>query len=358
MNASRPREPPLPPAVWCTGSARTCCGGSSRSSGRCSSRRIRSRSSRAGSSSASSSSPCCWQSGTNSAACAGSIAARVLRLCAAGIPIAANWGVYIWGVNNGHVIETSLGYFINPLVTIGLGVVILHERLRAVQWAAVGLGVVAVAVFSFDYGRPPWIALALACSFGAYGFLKKGVRASPPEGLFVEGAVTSVPASIVLGTLALAGERDLRRARGKPGTSLPAHLRRPDHRGAAALLCRGRHPAPAVHDGPAPVRDPGHAVRHRRADSSREHVVCIALRVRARLDRARRSSASTAYATEARPLRRWPCRWSSAWIGLGEDRASDLSPSNDVIRPISARFWPIFTYLYRRFDKSAKFDKS
>ena len=74
----------------------------------------------------------------------------VLRLCAAGIAIAVNWGVYIWGVNNGHVIETSLGYFINPLVTIGLGVVILHERLRPVQWAAVGLGVVAVAVLSFD----------------------------------------------------------------------------------------------------------------------------------------------------------------------------------------------------------------
>ncbi|MFZ0179835.1 MAG: EamA family transporter RarD [Candidatus Dormiibacterota bacterium] len=130
----------------------------------------------------------------------------VLRLCAAGIAIAVNWGVYIWGVNNGHVIETSLGYFINPLVTIGLGVVILHERLRAVQWAAVGLGVVAVVVLSVDYGRPPWIALALACSFGTYGFLKKGVRASPPEGLLIEGAVTSLPALIVLAVLAFAGD--------------------------------------------------------------------------------------------------------------------------------------------------------
>jgi RarD protein len=129
----------------------------------------------------------------------------LLRLCAAGIAIAVNWGVYIWGVNNGHVIETSLGYFINPLVTIGLGVVILHERLRAVQWAAVGLGVVAVVVLSVDYGRPPWIALALACSFGTYGFLKKGVRASPPEGLFIEGAVTTLPALIVLAVLAFAG---------------------------------------------------------------------------------------------------------------------------------------------------------
>jgi chloramphenicol-sensitive protein RarD len=130
----------------------------------------------------------------------------VLRLCAAGVAIAVNWGVYIWGVNNGHVIETSLGYFINPLVTIGLGVVILHERLRAVQWTAVGLGVVAVLVLSFDYGRPPWIALALACSFGTYGFLKKGVRASPPVGLFIEGAVLTGPALVVLVILAFAGD--------------------------------------------------------------------------------------------------------------------------------------------------------
>jgi chloramphenicol-sensitive protein RarD len=104
------------------------------------------------------------------------------------------------------VIETSLGYFINPLVTIGLGVVILHERLRAVQWTAVGLGVVAVAVLSFDYGRPPWIALILACSFATYGFLKKGVHATPPEGLLIEGAVTSVPALVLLAALALAGQ--------------------------------------------------------------------------------------------------------------------------------------------------------
>ncbi len=130
----------------------------------------------------------------------------VARLCLAGVAIAINWGVYIWGVNNGHVIETSLGYFINPLVTIGLGVVILHERLRPVQWAAAGLGVIAVMVLSFDYGRPPWIALSLACTFATYGFLKKGVRASAPEGLFIEGAVTSVPALVVLAVLAVSGQ--------------------------------------------------------------------------------------------------------------------------------------------------------
>jgi chloramphenicol-sensitive protein RarD len=129
----------------------------------------------------------------------------LLRLSAAGIAIAVNWGVYIWGVNNGHVIETSLGYFINPLLTIGLGVVILHERLRTIQWAAVALGLVAVTVLGVDYGRPPWIALALACSFGTYGFIKKGITVSPPEGLLIEGAVLTVPALVLLAVLALSG---------------------------------------------------------------------------------------------------------------------------------------------------------
>jgi chloramphenicol-sensitive protein RarD len=129
----------------------------------------------------------------------------VLRLCVAGVAIGVNWGVYIWGVNNGHVIETSLGYFVNPLVTIGLGVLILRERLRPVQWMAVSLGVIAVIVLSVDYGRPPWLALVIACSFGGYGYIKKGVRASPPEGLLVEAAVLTIPAMVVLGALALAG---------------------------------------------------------------------------------------------------------------------------------------------------------
>jgi chloramphenicol-sensitive protein RarD len=129
----------------------------------------------------------------------------LLRLSAAGIAIAVNWGIYIWGVNNGHVIETSLGYFINPLLTIGLGVFILRERLRMVQWLAVALGLVAVTVLSIDYGRPPWIALALAVSFGTYGFIKKGIKVSPPEGLVIEGGVLTIPALVLLAVLAFSG---------------------------------------------------------------------------------------------------------------------------------------------------------
>src|SRR6202023_3339579 len=125
------------------------------------------------------------------------------RLCIAGTLIAVNWGAYIWGVNNAHVVETSLGYFINPLISIGLGVLVLRERLRGAQWAAVALGAVAVGVLTVDYGRLPWLALLLAISFGIYGFIKKGTRASAPEGLFVEAVALTLPALAVLAVLAV-----------------------------------------------------------------------------------------------------------------------------------------------------------
>src|SRR6185312_16088430 len=91
---------------------------------------------------------------------------QVLLLVAAAVLIGINWGVYIWGVNNGHVVETSLGYFINPLVSVGLGVIVLGERMRRLQWAAVGVAAVGVGVLTVAAGRPPWIALVLAASFG------------------------------------------------------------------------------------------------------------------------------------------------------------------------------------------------
>ena len=105
---------------------------------------------------------------------------RARRLLTAGaVVITLNWGTYIWGVNNGRVVETSLGYFINPLVTVLLGIVVLGERLRPLQWLAVAIATLAVVVLTLDYGRPPWVALVLACSFGTYGLCKKvaGVEA-------------------------------------------------------------------------------------------------------------------------------------------------------------------------------------
>ncbi len=105
-----------------------------------------------------------------------------------------NWGVYIWAVNSGHVVEASLGYFINPLVTIAMGVLILKERLRRVQWAAVAIGFAAVLVLTIGYGRPPWISLCLAFSFAVYGLVKKKVALGGVESLAAETAVQFLPA--------------------------------------------------------------------------------------------------------------------------------------------------------------------
>ncbi len=127
---------------------------------------------------------------------------RLLRLTLAAVLVTVNWGIYIWGVNNGHVIETSLGYFINPLLTILLGVLVLAERLTRLQWLAVGIASLAIVVLTVDYGRLPWIALSLAGSFAGYGFLKKRVSAGAMETLAIETAVLAGPALITLLVLA------------------------------------------------------------------------------------------------------------------------------------------------------------
>lgn len=119
---------------------------------------------------------------------------RLLLLTAAAGLISANWGVYIWAVNNGHVIETSLGYFINPLLTIALGVTVLGEHLRLGQWLSVGIGTVAVFVITLDYGRLPWIGLTLAGTFSLYGLVKKLATVPALESMAVETAVLAPPA--------------------------------------------------------------------------------------------------------------------------------------------------------------------
>ncbi|MEV0988492.1 EamA family transporter RarD [Streptomyces sp. NPDC049949] len=108
--------------------------------------------------------------------------------------ISVNWGLYIWAVNNGAVVEASLGYFINPLVTIAIGVLLLGERLRRAQWAAVAIGVAAVLVLAVGYGRPPWISLVLAFSFATYGLIKKKLNMGGVESLAAETALLFPPA--------------------------------------------------------------------------------------------------------------------------------------------------------------------
>jgi chloramphenicol-sensitive protein RarD len=110
-------------------------------------------------------------------------------LTLAAVLVTCNWGTYIWGVNHKHVVETSLGYFINPLVTVLMGVLILGERLRRWQWIALGLATAAVVALTVEYGQPPWIALILAFSFGSYGLCKKKANVGAVESLAFETTV-------------------------------------------------------------------------------------------------------------------------------------------------------------------------
>lgn len=118
------------------------------------------------------------------------------RLAVAGVLVATNWLVYIWAVNNDHVVEGALGYYINPLLTVGLGVLVLGERLSTLQRVALAFGAASVAVLTYAYGRVPWIALTLACTFAAYGFLKKAASVGAARSLAVETSVL-VPVALV-----------------------------------------------------------------------------------------------------------------------------------------------------------------
>ena len=136
---------------------------------------------------------------------AGADRRRLLMLTAAAVVIAVNWGTYIYGVTSEQVVETSLGYFVNPIVTVLLGVLVLGERLRPAQWTALGLAFLAVVVLTVENGRPPWIALALAFSFGAYGLLKKTTGVGAVEGLAIETAVLLPVAGVYVAVLGATG---------------------------------------------------------------------------------------------------------------------------------------------------------
>ncbi|MET1087439.1 MAG: EamA family transporter RarD [Arthrobacter sp.] len=131
----------------------------------------------------------------------------IFPLIIAAVLIAVNWLTYVYAVTTGQAVEASLGYFINPLVSVLLGVVVLKEKLRPLQWAAVGIGFIAVGVLTVSYGKLPWIALTLAFSFGLYGFVKKrvGPRADAITSLTVETIVLAPVAAAAIIILTLAG---------------------------------------------------------------------------------------------------------------------------------------------------------
>ena len=109
------------------------------------------------------------------------------------ILISINWLVYVWATNNGHVVEASLGYYINPLIIIAFGVILLKEKMRSLQWVAVSIATVGVIILTIDYGRLPWIALALALTWGTYGLVKKQLGLGALEGLAIETMIAFIP---------------------------------------------------------------------------------------------------------------------------------------------------------------------
>ena len=118
----------------------------------------------------------------------------IMIYLASAILLSLNWLTYVWAVNAGFIVETSLGYFINPLISVLLGVIFLRERLRPWQWVLIGLAAVGVIYVAFSYGQFPWIALTLAFSFGIYGLIKKTAPLGSLYGLTLETGLLFLPA--------------------------------------------------------------------------------------------------------------------------------------------------------------------
>lgn len=122
----------------------------------------------------------------------------LLLLLVSSVVIGTNWLVFIWAVNNNHILDASLGYYINPLLNIVLGMVFLQERYRPLQWLAVGLAALGVLIQLLVFGSLPWVALVLALSFGTYGLIRKQVPVDPFTGLLMETSVLLIPAVLWL----------------------------------------------------------------------------------------------------------------------------------------------------------------
>jgi chloramphenicol-sensitive protein RarD len=123
---------------------------------------------------------------------------KMIGLFATTILISINWITYIWATNNGHVVEAALGYYINPLIIIAFGVLLLKEKMRPLQWVAVSIAAVGVIILTIDYGRLPWVAIALALSWGSYGLIKKKLDLGALDGLAIGTLISLIPYSFYL----------------------------------------------------------------------------------------------------------------------------------------------------------------
>ena len=141
-------------------------------------------------------------------------------LALSGIIISANWGLYIWAVNAGYVVETSLGYFISPLFNVLIGVLFMHERLRPMQWLSVAMAGAGVLWLTTQYGQFPWIAIGLAVSFGVYGVLRKLAHVDSVAGLGIESAYLFIPVLAVLLWIEMQGGGGFARGYGALSTTL------------------------------------------------------------------------------------------------------------------------------------------
>jgi chloramphenicol-sensitive protein RarD len=128
------------------------------------------------------------------------------KLFAASILVSINWLIYIWATNNGHVVEASLGYYINPLIAITFGILLLKERMRRLQWVSVSIATIGVLVLTIDYGRLPWVAFGVALSWGTYGLIKKQLNLGAVEGLAIETLIAFIPYCTYLVFLGSTGE--------------------------------------------------------------------------------------------------------------------------------------------------------
>ena len=133
------------------------------------------------------------------------------------ILVSINWLTYIWATNNGHVVEAALGYYINPLIIIAFGVLLLREKMRPLQWLAVGIAAIGVTILTIDYGRLPWVAISLALSWGTYGLVKKKLDLGALDGLAIETLISLIP---YVGYLIYLGHQGTGQFGHKPGLTI------------------------------------------------------------------------------------------------------------------------------------------